>query len=120
MRCEFCGCEVGKFRQIHSNGAKVVIQRCLKCKRTPRHNQFLPRDSVPNWESLPLAEDYSRNSEPCCVEGCTEVGTELHHFAPRHLFKNADEWPTGYLCKTHHREWHEKTRTGSFTTRMLK
>lgn len=44
--------------------------------------------------------------EVCVV--CGSLGVELHHFAPRHLFgADADKWPTAYLCRTHHKQWHD-------------
>ena len=58
------------------------------------------------WDKLPLLKNLSLSSEPCVV--CGINGTELHHFAPRYLFENADSWPTAYLCKKHHEEWHNK------------
>ena len=44
----------------------------------------------------------------CAICGCPH--TELHHFAPqeyRDSFDNWQEWPTAYLCPTHHTQWHE-------------
>lgn len=44
---------------------------------------------------------------PC--ERCgSEDGSELHHWAPQYLFDDADEWPTSYLCRDCHGEWHSK------------
>lgn len=34
---------------------------------------------------------------------------EFHHYAPRHLFDDADTWATGYLCVKCHQEWHKRT-----------
>ncbi|WP_425518228.1 HNH endonuclease [Nitratireductor kimnyeongensis] len=42
---------------------------------------------------------------PCERCGSTE-GTEVHHWAPWHLFDDADEWPTSNLCKSCHTRWH--------------
>lgn len=30
----------------------------------------------------------------------------VHHWAPRELFEDAEEWPTSELCKDCHRRWH--------------
>lgn len=45
--------------------------------------------------------------KPCAV--CGAAGdTELHHWAPVHLFGDeAFAWPTSYLCKTCHVRWHQ-------------
>lgn len=43
-----------------------------------------------------------------CVK-CHADGAELHHWAPYYLFgMAADSWPTSYLCKKCHSEWHRK------------
>jgi hypothetical protein len=31
---------------------------------------------------------------------------EEHHWAPRHLFSDADSWPLSYLCRKCHVYWH--------------
>lgn len=46
------------------------------------------------------------NLNKCAVCGNSEV--ELHHFAPYHLFgSEASKWPVAYLCKEHHKQWHD-------------
>jgi len=117
MKCPYCGTKCVVYRQINANGAKVVVERCPDCRRNPNAKKPFLKVSDYDWESLPLFEDASEYSEPCSVRGCTNVGTELHHFAPVHLFDDAWNWPMEYLCKEHHKEWHEKTLTGSFVTR---
>lgn len=45
---------------------------------------------------------------PCEVCG-TKGTTEVHHWAPRHLFgDDADRWPTGNLCRPCHVNWHQR------------
>jgi len=34
---------------------------------------------------------------------------ELHHWAPKSVFEDADDWPQDYLCVECHKEWHIKT-----------
>jgi hypothetical protein len=49
-------------------------------------------------------------SPPC--EHCgSSGGSQLHHWAPRALFPDADRWPTGWLCSACHSHWHVTTRT---------
>lgn len=113
--CPFCGGDLILWRQRNANGAEVIVSRCCKCDRIPNSKQpFLPKADYPHWQEFPLYQDNTQFSEPCAVRGCNRRDTELHHFAPRHLFNNADDWTTAYLCSVHHREWHEKTKTGSF------
>jgi hypothetical protein len=56
-------------------------------------------------ESLPVINDYRNGGTPCAV--CGAPGTEYHHWAPRHLFPDADSWPGDHLCHYHHIDvWH--------------
>lgn len=56
-------------------------------------------------DKLPVVADY-RGNNPDCAR-CGASGTELHHWAPRHLFEDADQWPTSYLCNNCHKLWHD-------------
>lgn len=55
--------------------------------------------------ALPIA-----NASVESVEVCARCGggdyLELHHWAPRHLFTDCDEWPQDYLCRECHAQWH--------------
>ena len=46
-----------------------------------------------------------RPPQPCerCGSG---NGTQLHHWAPRAIFDDPDDWPTGWLCPECHTFWH--------------
>ena len=114
MLCDRCQCEGELYRQINSSGAKVIVERCPICRRAPNIKQAFISKKGLDWDALPLFEDYSLHAEPCAVRGCLNKGTEYHHFSPRHLFDDADDWPTAYLCKVHHTMWHKITRTGSY------
>lgn len=48
-------------------------------------------------------------SDPCARCGSTN-GTQLHHWAPRAIFDDADHWPMSYLCPPCHRTWHQAMR----------
>jgi ssDNA-binding Zn-finger/Zn-ribbon topoisomerase 1 len=120
MKCPRCGTQSVIYRQVNGNGAKVVVERCPDCRYNPNAGKaFLPLKDY-DWESLPLFEDYAAQAHPCEVRGCENVGSEYHHFAPKHLFDNYGDWHTGYLCREHHAEWHERTNTGSYITRIIK
>jgi hypothetical protein len=119
MLCGKCGSETVIYGQINGNGAHVVVERCPKCGRNPHPGKpFLPIKDY-KWETLPLIEDRTKNSEPCAVKGCERTDTEYHHFAPRHIFGLAcDDWPGAWICMKHHREWHMKTKTGSYAPKL--
>lgn len=96
----------------------VVVERCPLCRRNPLPNRaFLPKGDY-DIESLPLFVDYSLDAPKCEVRGCDNIGSEYHHYAPQHLFEDAEDWATGWLCKPHHDLWHERTNTGSYITRI--
>lgn len=56
------------------------------------------------FETLPIQKDYRLNNPPCAR--CGAYGTELHHWAPQHLFEDSELWPQSYLCKLCHDKWH--------------
>ena len=116
MNCPHCKYgEVEVYRLTISNGSQVATERCNVCGRVPnRSRPFLPKKDIPNFESLPLFDDFTADAPACEVLGCQNKGTEYHHYAPRHLFEDAELWVTGFLCKEHHMLWHKKTRTGSY------
>jgi len=120
MRCERCRIETVIYRQVNASGSKVVVERCPQCKRNPNATRaFLPLKDY-DWDSLPLFVDYSKDAAPCAYRGCHNPGSEYHHMAPRHLFEDADNWPTAYLCHFHHDQWHKLTQTGSYITQREK
>lgn len=45
-----------------------------------------------------------------CSEQCVRCGgyerVEWHHWAPYHLFSDANDWPCSPLCRRCHTEWH--------------
>lgn len=49
---------------------------------------------------------------PQLTSRCARCGNrhaEQHHWAPKEIFKGeANDWPTDYLCKKCHDEWHQK------------
>lgn len=117
MICPKCKTECQIYKQINRSGSVVVVERCPYCKRNPAPQRaFLPKGEY-DVEALPLFVDYSEEAEPCGVRGCENKGVEYHHFAPKHLFEDADDWVTGWLCKYHHDLWHKKTETGTYLRR---
>ena len=92
---------------------------CLDCGKiaTGKGKPFISRDKFTDEQiaAMPVRVDNRDETHVCCVRGCDRTGVELNHFAPRHLFgAEADDWPVGWLCTPHHREWHQKTETGAY------
>lgn len=90
---------------------------CEKCSRPAvKGKPFLPKHQIETWQKLgklknlddiPTINDYSKT---VTCEVCGKSGAEWHHWLPQvfaELVKNFMDWPTGYLCKGCHDEWHE-------------
>lgn len=118
MKCPRCNNDCVIYAQINANGAHVVAERCPICRTAPDPRKCFLSVKDYDWYSLPMFQDNSKDAPECVVVGCKNKGVELHHFAPRHLFKReAEDYPKGYLCNYHHTHWHEITQTGSFYKR---
>ena len=52
---------------------------------------------------------------PPCAR-CGHPDTQLHHYMPQTMACkagiNPDDWPTEYLCSTHHDQWHKLVTPG--------
>ncbi len=110
MGCLHNQTELG--RTIMASGEFHVSRRCKLClKNVTASGQWIPKKQlagfVDDFEALPIFADYRSNNPPCYI--CGAIGTEEHHFAPKELFPETfEKWPKAYLCKLHHREWHNK------------
>jgi hypothetical protein len=49
------------------------------------------------------------------VVSSADGNIEIHHWAPRALFKDADMWPVAYLCRECHSRWHQAMKVGKET-----
>ena len=85
------------FRQ--RNGLWVKQYRCINCRLLNRKEYG---GDLPG--ALPVHDDI--DTTPCERCGGTDNGIEVHHWAPRHLFRDCERWPTARLCPPCHREWH--------------
>jgi hypothetical protein len=91
---------------LKGNGHYCPQEQCLTCG----HRENLRRgDPRPVFDVLLRDNTTGRYATPPC-ERCGAVGTELHHWAPRAIFNDADEWPTSWLCPEHHSQWHQAMR----------
>jgi hypothetical protein len=92
------------FRQVAANGAVYLYLGCADCQAPTSPGEWLRQDGV-DLSQIPVAVDRRTQNPPCVV--CGRWGTELHHWAPRHIFGDqADHWPTAWLCKECHAYWH--------------
>jgi hypothetical protein len=51
-------------------------------------------------------EHYEKQNIVIECQVCGTNGAELHHWAPRYLFEDAENWPKSYLCVPCHKRWH--------------
>jgi hypothetical protein len=92
---------------VQSSGLKVYRLWCPLCR-----NSFgpLPNALVAQWTDRPVTWELDdvAGHHRCTYEGCTAHGAELHHIAPRNTFRDSESWPQVYLCRDHHRQWHQR------------
>ena len=98
-------------RKQNANGSESIGAWCPDCGLWGRlHNQagtWIPKAHVSAiYDRLRIVES-DRPQRECDVEGCGNVGTEIHHWAPRAYFgHDSARWPKAHLCRVHHAEWH--------------
>lgn len=85
---------------IRSNGIRMAVLRCVAC-----WTKLQDCAAAKVSETLPVWAD-ARATAPVCERCGSTDGTELHHWAPNHLFHDAHDWPTSYLCRWCHALWH--------------
>jgi hypothetical protein len=92
---------------VCQNGVRQVRECCFECGR--RSNPYGKAELLAagiDAASLEVVQDF--RTEPCEVCGSRD-GVELHHFACQsyeHRFRDFTKWPTPWLCRTCHAEWH--------------
>jgi hypothetical protein len=95
---------------VAASGARHVVSWCFWCNERTGTG-FVKRE----WcrangidpEELEIVKDNRSEDYPCAV--CGHHETELHHWAPGYLadnFEDPHDWPTAWLCRKHHEEWH--------------
>lgn len=94
-------------KTVFANGFHIAITADDKTVKNFSHKK-LPQDVL---ENIPIWKDNRGDNPPCAR--CGIYGTELHHWAPRHLFDDCDDWPTAYLCPSCHQLWHNKIQQHS-------
>jgi len=120
--CRKCGQTTNVFLRydIKANDTLQYFWHCDACERITPMGQSIPHDTITEWMSTwtdtqkdafyikRLRNDYRGDIE-CAV--CHARGGELHHWAPQSLADyfgdDWSDWPQVYLCRKHHRQWHE-------------
>lgn len=97
---------------IAANGTFQVRARCYECRRWSSGaiaHAYIRSLGINPLQDLPVIRDHRGYLAICAVIGCGSDDVELNHFAPRAIFgKDADDWPTAFLCRRHHREWGQR------------
>lgn len=88
-----------------SNGTAQYKFYCGECGGKAGGN--LPHDFVSQYDPAGIPTLTVHEIMSC--ERCGNLnGSEVHHWAPRHLFGNdCEEWPKSYLCRECHALWHK-------------
>lgn len=88
------------------NGTAEFRVRCTGCGAESSGigntiaNRLMARGVTVTWTRTEPSD------HTCSVLGCQRTDVEWHHFAPRNVFHDADNWPYMPLCVSHHRQWH--------------
>lgn len=96
-----------RFKNKLSDTSYQVVDMCTTCHKNARGSAiYIPHNVAGDLTLLPILFDYTHDKPACEVCG-SQTGTQLHHFAPRHIFgAEAERWPKAYLCQTCHDHWH--------------
>ena len=113
-----------ELNQLRSHGHIEITKTVMSSGRfhitATSNGQYIKNISKNNipleiLEGLSVGSDYSLNNPPCAR--CKRLGTELHHWAPKELFEDAEQWPQSYLCPDCHSLWHSTITTPFRTLR---
>lgn len=115
--CSTCRRTPDLARTITASGVSHVYLFCWSCgKKTGTATWNIPHiDLKRSGYSIDKIKIARVNHRPIC-ERCGHIGAELHHWAPQAIFRNSDNWPTGYLCVSCHRDWHKTMNRASKKT----
>jgi len=100
-----CPHDNGEFVQENRarNGVMFFTRRCNICQENLGHAPH--RHIAAGVYAITPGKD-NVTGEACGHCGRAEDGVEQHHYAPRGLFADADDWPVGPLCRPCHQLWH--------------
>lgn len=103
-----------RVKQRIANGTYQVLDYCVECENNANDQTtgglFIPHSVAGDIDAMPLLKDNSLDMPPC--EHCgSNNGVEFHHFAPSYIFPDPGQWPTAWLCRPCHIEWHKRMGT---------
>lgn len=97
---------------IQANGVRKYVLKCPECRGslgTP--TKAIAAEMIRRgYEPVVLRVNPPIQYNPCAYRDCPQPGIDMHHWAPRNVFGcwDCDNWPVSYLCKNHHKEWHNR------------
>jgi hypothetical protein len=115
--CWTCAISISRSSCPHRDTPELVIYRTANGYRHPKLRcrtcyKILGSPKLRDIDETAVTSEVRDSSErpSCCRCGRTDA-VEAHHWAPHHLFADADDWPTAPLCPACHRLWHVVTGT---------
>jgi hypothetical protein len=105
-RCVETRFEVVRIRQ--ANGASTWRLQCTKCRHVCAASILHAKLPKPVRDEARLVRNAMDPSRRCARCGSSSKGVELHHWEPRDVFDDFDEWPKSWLCPECHKRWHER------------
>lgn len=101
-RCSRTNDVAGLGRVNCSNGLVQYKAYCMECGG--KGGNFLHSEIEGlDLDRIPVLRQHMVDA---CERCGSDTGTEVHHWAPAHLFDDYFDWPTSKLCKSCHALWH--------------
>lgn len=88
------------------DGTLHPASRCLRCGL----GDFPPIPKGGRLWTVCVRDTLAQFTADPCARCGSNGGTQLHHWAPRAIFDDAEQWPMSYLCPPCHRTWHQAMR----------
>jgi len=104
--CRCGGHNIVRAKRRIANGTYQVYDHCNTCNGNANKSTIISHSRAGDLALLELKGDYKKGMPPCDVCGSGE-GVEMHHWAPREMFEDAEQWPMGFLCLNCHTKWHK-------------
>ncbi len=97
---------------VTSRRTKQFRLRCVICGHSNTFNIAHKALNFSEREYARIVRINEENNEPSSQGVCEVCGfagyVELHHWAPRGIFKDeAEDWPMSMLCRPCHVRWHQ-------------
>lgn len=114
--CSKCGSENMNIGITNTrSGSTVYPLYCVDCgdvsnkyEKKQIAIEYAKKNGPLKYVKTKTQEYMEEDGEKIICEVCGATGGEYHHWAPQYLFgKDADKWPTSYLCRKCHKLWHD-------------